>query len=108
MLAGRGACLGPATLGGDLFLDGYRKREGGSIPKASSILLQLLVGSTSLALISHLPPLAPTEHPLSSTLLPFVPPPSACTAVLLGSPLRFLGLCSHTPVHPPPSTDNVG
>lgn len=36
VLAGWEACLGPPTLGVDLFLDGYRKREGGSVPKSYS------------------------------------------------------------------------
>lgn len=35
VLAGWEACLGPPTLGVDLFLDGYRKR-GGSVPKLYS------------------------------------------------------------------------
>ena len=37
VLAVWGVCLGLATLGGELFLDGYRKREGGSVPKVLSI-----------------------------------------------------------------------
>lgn len=37
VLAVWGVRLGLATLGGDFFLDGYRKREGESVPKVLSI-----------------------------------------------------------------------